>query len=315
MEARNNAETREWTVSAAEAGQRVDVFLAKLLPDSSRSQLQRLIREGSVEISGSKPGKSGEIVSAGDRVRVTLVHEESRAIAENLPVGIVYEDDDLLVVNKPAGMVVHLGAGRQSGTLVNALLYHVRQLSSVGGDNRPGIVHRLDKMTSGLMVVAKNDQAHRALANSFRARTVRKVYAALVHGSLARDEGVIDAPVGRDPRRRFRMKTGGIGARESLTRYAVINRFARFTFIHAMPRSGRTHQIRVHLASIGHPVVGDTLYGAPARIRMEGREEPTLPRTFLHAFELEFDHPSTAARMTFEAPLPAELSAFLARLG
>lgn len=301
-------------MDAAEAGQRIDVFLAQRLPGSSRSQLQRLIRQGWVERAGASPQKSGELVEAGDVVRVALVPAELKAVAEDLPLRIVYEDDDLLVVNKPAGMVVHVGAGARTGTLVNALLHHVQQLSSVGGPERPGIVHRLDKMTSGLLVVAKNDRAHRALSTSFRARTVRKVYAALVHGSVKQDEGAVDAPVGRDPGRRFRMRINGIRARDSFTGYRIINRFARFSYLYAMPRSGRTHQIRVHLASIGHPIVGDTLYGAPARIHVAGREEPTLARTFLHALALEFDHPTSGERMSFESPLPQGLAEFLGRL-
>lgn len=314
MEVREGVETREWVVDAAGAGQRLDVFLAQHLPGSSRSQLQRLIRQGWVERAGASPQKSGELVEAGDVVRVALVPAELNAVAEDLPLGIVYEDDELLVVNKPAGMVVHVGAGARTGTLVNALLHHVQQLSSVAGPDRPGIVHRLDKMTSGLLVVAKNDRAHRALSASFKARTVRKVYAALVHGTVVHDEGAVDAPVGRDPGRRFRMKINGIRARDSFTAYQVRRRFERFTYLYAMPRSGRTHQIRVHLASIGHPVVGDMPYGAPAKIRLAGRDEPTLARTFLHAFTLEFDHPSSGARMSFEAPLPPDLAGFLDRL-
>jgi 23S rRNA pseudouridine1911/1915/1917 synthase len=211
-------------------------------------------------------------------------------------------------------MVVHVGAGVKSGTLVNALLGHIAALSSVGGELRPGIVHRLDKMTSGLVVVAKSDAAHRRLSDLFKSREVHKTYVALVHGRVAADSGEIARSVGRDPRHRTRMKAGGIAPREALTTYRVVRRLGPFTLVEAAPRTGRTHQIRVHLASIGHPVVGDTTYGAPAKLRWAGREEPTLARTFLHAAKLAFAHPTTGAPMEFAAPLPGELAAFLARL-
>ena len=184
----------------------------------------------------------------------------------------------------------------------------------MGGELRPGIVHRLDKMTSGLVVVAKNDVAHRRLSDQFKSREVHKTYVALVHGRMATDSGEISRQVGRDPRRRTRMKAGGIAPREALTKYRVLRRIGRFTLVEAMPQTGRTHQIRVHLASLGHPVVGDNTYGAPAKLRLGGSEEPTLPRTFLHAAKLAFAHPITGAPIQFEAPLPEELAAFLAHL-
>ncbi|MGH9344892.1 MAG: RluA family pseudouridine synthase [Terriglobia bacterium] len=307
-------ETREITAAAADAGERLDVFLAGRFPDVSRSRLRRLIQAGCVETGGRVAMKAGETVWAGDQIRVRLAREETRALPENLPVGIVYEDSDLVVVNKPAGMVVHIGAGIHSGTLVNALLYHIRQLSSAAGDERPGIVHRLDKMTSGLMLAAKNDAAHRVLAAAFKARTVKKTYTALVHGRVKQNAGAIEAPVGRDPRHRYRMKAGGAQGREALTHFTVLRRFQNFTLLSAMPRTGRTHQIRVHLASLGHPVVGDTAYGAPSTIHLGGSERKTLPRTFLHASALEFAHPSTGRPLAFEAPLPAELAEFLEKL-
>jgi 23S rRNA pseudouridine1911/1915/1917 synthase len=245
------------------------------------------------------------------RIEVRAEREEPRAEPEDLPLAIVYEDPDLLVVNKPAGMVVHMGAGVKSGTLVNALLHHVATLSGVGGELRPGIVHRLDKMTSGLVIVAKNDAAHRRLSEQFKSREVHKTYVALVHGRVAQDCGQISKPVGRDPLRRTRMKAGGIAARQALTRYRVVRRLPHFTLVEAQPETGRTHQIRVHLASGGHPVVGDTTYGAPTKLRLEGREAPTLTRTFLHAAKLVFQHPRTGQSLNFEAPLPEELTAFL----
>jgi 23S rRNA pseudouridine1911/1915/1917 synthase len=307
------AETRQFVVPAEAAGDRLDRFLVRQMPDWSRSQIQRLVREGRVTVGPALARKAGEEVEAGARVSVRAECEEARATPEDLPLAIVYEDADLVVVNKPAGMVVHVGAGVKSGTLVNALLHHIQALSSAGGAQRPGIVHRLDKMTSGLVVVAKHDAAHRRLSEQFKSREVRKTYMALVHGRVATDRGQIAEPVGRDPRRRTRMKAGGIAPREALTQYRVVRRLGPFTLLEAMPQTGRTHQIRVHLASIGHPVVGDTTYGAPARLRRNAGDEPTLPRTFLHAAKLAFAHPLTGAPLELEAPLPEELAAFLAQ--
>jgi 23S rRNA pseudouridine1911/1915/1917 synthase len=307
-------ETRHFVVPAESAGDRLDVFLARQMPDWSRSQIQRLIRDGLV-IFGSAPAtKAGEKVEAQAHISVSAQHEELRATPEDLPLAIVYEDADILAVNKAAGMVVHVGAGVTSGTLVNALVAHIRSLSTMGGDLRPGIVHRLDKMTSGLVLVAKNDVAHRRLSEQFQSREVHKTYLALVHGRVATDSGQISRSVGRDPRRRTRMKTGGIAPREALTNYRVLRRYGHFTLLEAMPQTGRTHQIRVHLASIGHPVVGDTTYGAPAKVRVGKDEEPTLPRTFLHAAKLALAHPITGAPLQFEAPLPEELTAYLAHV-
>jgi 23S rRNA pseudouridine1911/1915/1917 synthase len=246
-----------------------------------------------------------------ERLRVQAERQEVRAAPEPLPLSIVYEDEDLVVVNKPAGLVVHVGAGVRSGTLVNALLHHIRELSSVGGELRPGIVHRLDKMTSGLVLVAKNNFAHRELAAQFKARAVHKTYTLLVHGRVAMNSGEIAKPVGRDPIRRTRMKAGGIAPRDALTRYKVVKRFPHFTLLEAEPLTGRTHQIRVHFASIGHPVVGDTLYGAPGKLRIGSREGETLARTFLHASRLEFHHPGTRQGISLHAPLCDELEAFL----
>jgi len=305
------AVTRQFVVPAEAAGERLDVFLAQQMPDWSRSQIQRLIRQGLVKFDATPARKGGEEVETGARITVRAEREEARATPEDLPLTIIYEDDDLLVVNKAAGMVVHVGAGVKSGTLVNALLHHVAALSGAGGELRPGIVHRLDKMTSGLVLVAKNDTAHRRLSEQFKAREVHKTYVALVHGCMAREQGQIAKPVGRDPARRTRMKAGGIAAREALTIYRVVRRFPHFSLLEAEPRTGRTHQIRVHLASVGHPVVGDTTYGAPAKLRMGGREEPSLPRTFLHAAKLTFVHPTAGTPLSFEAPLPEDLESFL----
>ncbi|MBI4164995.1 MAG: RluA family pseudouridine synthase [Acidobacteria bacterium] len=307
-------DAREFAVAPEEAGKRLDVFLAARLDDWSRSQIQDLIRRGLVMV-GSRPArKAGEIVAAGGLVSVRLERQEMRATPEALPLSIVYEDEDLVVVDKPAGMVVHVGAGVKSGTLVNALLHHVGSLSAAGGALRPGIVHRLDKMTSGLVIVAKNDATHRALAAQFKSREIHKTYLALVHGRVSKDSGEIARPVGRDPVRRVRMRAGGLTSRDALTRYRVVKRFPHFTLLEAMPLTGRTHQIRVHLASIGHPVVGDTLYGAPGKLRLNGKEEPTLERTFLHAAALQFSHPRSRESLALISPLPSQLEDFLAHL-
>jgi len=305
------AETREFVVAPAEAGQRLDVFLAHHMVDWSRSQLQRQIRSGLVTVGSATAYKPGEAVRVGDRITIRATLRELRAVAEPLPLEIVYEDDDLVVVNKPAGMVVHVGAGVKSGTLVNALLHHIARLSGAGGEHRPGIVHRLDKMTSGLLVVAKNDIAHRKLAEQFKSREVHKVYTVLVHGRVENDSGRIERPVGRAPWHRTRMKAGGINPRQALTLYRVLRRFQHFTLLEAEPRTGRTHQIRVHFASVGHPVVGDKLYGAPAKLHFAGRTQETLERNFLHAASLEIRHPKTGEPLRLEAPLPQELREFV----
>ncbi len=308
------SEIREFTVGPEDSGARLDVFLARHMPDWSRSQIQRQIRSGMVTVGARTAYKAGEEVSGGQRVNIRAARHELRAIPEDLPLDIVYEDDDLVVVNKPAGMVTHVGAGVKSGTLVNALLHHVRTLSQTGGDLRPGIVHRLDRMTSGLVIAAKNDFAHRKLAEQFKAREIHKTYLALVHGCVPADRGEIRRPVGRDPRRRVRMRAGGVHPREAETAYRVMRRFEHFTLVEAEPRTGRTHQLRVHFSSLGHPVVGDTMYGAPARLQLEGTEEKTLARNFLHAAAVEFRHPRSGEAVRLEAPLPRELQDFLARL-
>ena len=235
------AETRQFVVPAESAGDRLDLFLVRQMPDWSRSQIQRLIRDGLVTVGSAPAKKSGEEIEAGTRISVRAEHEELRATPEDLPLAIVYEDSDILVVNKAAGMVVHIGSGIKSGTLVNALLCHLAPiggLSTMGGELRPGIVHRLDKMTSGLVVVAKNDAAHRRLSEQFKSREVHKTYVALVHGRVAADSGEISRPVGRDPRRRTRMKAGGIAPREALTKYRVLRRIGHFTLVEAMPQTG-----------------------------------------------------------------------------
>jgi 23S rRNA pseudouridine1911/1915/1917 synthase len=248
------------------------------------------------------------------------------AFAEDIPLDILYEDDHMVAINKPAGMVVHSGAGVRSGTLVNALLNHFQTLSAVGGDLRPGIVHRLDRGTSGVLLVAKNDAAHQGLAEQFSQRSMEKTYVALVHGVLKEDAGVIRGQILRDPSRRIRMTArpeGAEGGREAESRWKVIRRYKGFTLVQVHIITGRTHQVRVHLASIGHPVVGDRLYGAPGAIpaallkaKPEEKiaEAPTLDRNFLHAARVRLAHPISGEPLEIRAPLPAALDAFLKRL-
>ena len=294
-------------------GNRLDRFLQDHLPDRSRARIQALIQAGHVRIDGSAC-KASYRIKGGENVRIRLVSPgPTRLEAEPIPLEIVYEDDDLAVVNKRAGMVVHQGAGVRTGTLVNALLYRFRTLSEAGGGERPGIVHRLDKQTSGLMVVARNDFSHHRLARQFQTRQVTKKYVALVHGVVERETGEIRRAIGRDRVRRIRMATRTRQARPAYTAYRVLERFSRFTLLELNLKTGRTHQIRVHLSSEKHPVVGDTLYGAPARV-LAGEPERPLPRlgrNFLHAANLEFHHPRRLTPLEFSSPLPEDLQGFL----
>jgi 23S rRNA pseudouridine1911/1915/1917 synthase len=324
-------DARTFVAPPEAAGQRIDHFLADRLAPVSRSRVQLLIDEGNVLLNGDCPKPSyklrgGEqIVLTGDPHPAPL-----KAKPEDIPLDVVYEDADLAVVNKPAGMMVHEGSGasddaRSRGTLVNALMHRFHALSSTGGDLRPGIVHRLDKETSGLIVVAKNDTAHLALARLFSSRQIRKTYMALVQGSVERATGTINAPIGRDRIRRTRMTTRATeNARSAVSHYEVIRhlstRFGTFTLVRVRIETGRTHQIRVHMASIGHPVVGDTLYGGAGSLSERaagGNPKPEklrLGRNFLHAAQLEFAHPVTAKALRLEAPLPQELMGFLDRI-
>ncbi len=331
-------------VPAEAHGQRLDTFLAAQLEGVSRSRVQLLLDQGDVLIDGNRV-KASLKLRGGEQITVTGDPHPAplKAVPEAIPLDIVYEDADLAVVNKPAGMMVHAGAGQASaaaneldarsrGTLVNALLHRFNALSSTGGDLRPGIVHRLDKSTSGLIIVAKNDRAHAALGAMFSGRQVKKAYIALVHGAVAREKGTITAAVSRDPVRRTRMTTRpSENARSAVSHYEVVKRlatrFGKFTLLRIRIETGRTHQIRVHMASLGHPVVGDTLYGGVAQLTEQtasggtrsGRKktEPErlkLGRNFLHAAKLEFAQPLTGKPLQLEAPLPEELTAFLSSL-
>ena len=305
-----------------DAGTRLDQFLAGHL-DVSRARIQQLISEEKVLVNGAA-AKASLKLRGGETI--TILGEAQRppikAVAEEIPLDIVYEDDDLAVINKPAGMMVHAGAGasddaRNRGTLVNALLHHLQSLSAVGGELRPGIVHRLDRETSGLIAVAKNDEAHRKLSAQFAAREVKKKYVALVHGWVKKDSGTIDQSISRDRVRRTRMTTRLKGGRTAITHYSVVRRletnFGKFTLLEIKIDTGRTHQIRVHLSSLGHPVVGDTTYGAPREIKVRNRSVPalSLQRNFLHAAELEFRHPQTGKAVVLKAEMPRELEDFL----
>ena len=285
-------------------------MLHERLPEYSRSRLQQWIREGRVRVEG-EPARPSRILRGGEGIEVQPGEPVPlRATPEDIPLTVLYEDEDVVAVDKPAGMVVHAGAGVRSGTLVNALLYRFAGLSELGGPLRPGIVHRLDRYTSGVLLVAKNDAAHRRLAEQFSGRTVEKIYLALAHGRVVRDTGRIERPIARDPARRVRMTARLAAGRAPWSEYRVLRRFERFTYLEVRIGTGRTHQIRVHLASLGHPIAGDALYGAPARV--EGM--PPLGRYFLHSHRIRFAQPSTGAEVVVEAPLPPELQTWMDRL-
>lgn len=294
------------TANSADAGKRLDVFLQERLPEHSRSRLQQWVKAERVRVEG-EPQRSSYRLRGGERIEVQpLAPPPLKAVPEDLPVSILYEDADVVAVDKPAGMVVHAGAGCRSGTLVNALLHRFGALSGVGGELRPGIVHRLDRYASGVLLVARNDAAHRSLAGQFASRQVEKVYLVLVHGSVRADQGRIEKPITRDRQRRVRMTARAAQGRAALTEYRVLRRWPGFTLLEVRPHTGRTHQIRAHFASLGHPVAGDPLYGASGRTG--------LNRLFLHACRLSFTQPSTGQRVTVESPLPAELERWLGGL-
>jgi 23S rRNA pseudouridine1911/1915/1917 synthase len=293
-------------------GLRLDKYLAGEIPHRSRAQVQRLIDEGRVSLPRLKAVKANSVVRAGDTITVEVPEAVPAAlVAEDLPLEILYDDADIVVVNKPAGLVVHPGAGHASGTLVHALLHHVKDLSGIGGEQRPGIVHRLDKGTSGVMVVAKHDQAHQELARQFHDREVEKEYVALVWG-VVHNRRRIDLPIGRDPVHREKVSTRARRARHAVTRVTWARQLPGVTLIRVAIATGRTHQIRVHLSAIGHAIVGDSVYGGVhTRVQHDIRAVQRLTRPFLHAERLAFVHPRSGERLAFEAPLPADLLSVL----
>jgi 23S rRNA pseudouridine1911/1915/1917 synthase len=325
------------TAAPEAAGQRLDQYLATQLSnvnrvEVSRARVQQLIAKGEVLVNEALVKASSRL--KGDE-RITIAGPPQspplRAIPEDIALDVVYEDDDLAIVNKPAGMMVHSGAGatedaRNRGTLVNALLHHFKKLSAVGGELRPGIVHRLDRATSGLMVVAKNDDAHRRLAKQFSEREVHKTYIALVHGWPKQDRGTIQSAISRHSQRRTRMTTRGFGGREAVTHYVVKRKvdspYGKFALLELKIETGRTHQIRVHMSSLGHPVVGDALYGAPGELKSQSnkRRAPGMPatltlgRNFLHSAALQLTHPRTKELLKFSRPLPNDLETLLHNL-
>lgn len=305
-------------ISEDQEGLRLDRALAALRPDLSRSFLARLIAEGRVTVDGKKTEKPSVRVVAGQRVEVEIPPPVPTDVSsQDLPLSVLFEDDDLAVIEKPAGIVVHPAAGHADRTLVNALLFHVRNLSGIGGELRPGIVHRLDKDTSGVMVIAKHDAAHRKLAAEWATDRVRKEYLAVVYGTPKKERGKIDGPIGRDPRNRKRMSVVASG-RSAITEYSIEEPLRYASLVRLRLRTGRTHQIRVHMKHLGHPIIGDPLYSGPQwrgipdkRIQ---KAIASFPRQALHAARLTIPHPRTGEAMTFESPMPEDMRELLAAL-
>jgi 23S rRNA pseudouridine1911/1915/1917 synthase len=298
------AATRTLSVPAADAGARLDRWLATQVPELSRARLQALIDLGHVRIDGSAP-KASRRLAGGEEIHLEIPPAAPETLVpEPIALSVIHEDPDVLVVDKPVGMVVHPGAGHATGTLAAAVLAHAPGTAGVGGPRRPGVVHRLDKDTSGLLVMAKTARAYESLTAQLVARSVTRRYRAVVHGSVKAASGVVDAPIGRHPRDRIRMAIVPRGKR-AVTHYAVLERFSQFTDLDVRLETGRTHQIRVHLGAIGLPVVGDSVYGAP---------EPALGRQFLHATRLAFAHPFSGERVDVESPLPSDLAGYLEAL-
>lgn len=299
----------ELTVAEEMSGKRLDSVLAGMMPEYSRSFIQKLFENGSITVGGDPCSEKKRKAAAGDIVEITIPQPERLEVeAEDIPLDIVYEDDELLVVDKPAGMVVHPAPGNHSGTLVNALMYHCGDaLSSINGVIRPGIVHRIDKDTSGLLMVAKTDRAHNALSAQLAEHSITRRYKAIVYSNIKEEEGTVDKPIGRDPGNRLRNAVVYTNSKNAVTHYRVLERFGGFTLVEAVLETGRTHQIRVHMAYIRHPLLGDTLYG-PAKNRYGAK------RQMLHAGVLGFVHPVTDEYMEFNSPLPQDFEDVLAKL-
>ena len=290
-------------------GVRIDKYLSLEMPDLSRSHIQKLIKDNLIEVNG-KPVKANYRLCFDDIIKVTVPELKEPEIAvEDIPLDILYEDEDIIIVNKPKGMVVHPAPGHYSGTLVNALMFHCgNNLSGINGVIRPGIVHRIDMDTTGSLIVCKNDSAHQSLSEQLKEHSIRRIYAAIVHGNIKEDQGTVDAPIGRHPTDRKKMSTKAKNARRAVTHYKVLERFGDYTYIQCELETGRTHQIRVHMSSIGHPLLGDTVYG-PAKCPFKGLQGQTL-----HARTLGIVHPRTGEYLEVEAPLPAYFVKLLERL-
>ncbi len=306
---------REAVVGDSQQGLRLDRALGELFTDYSRNFLANLVTEGHVSIDDRPAAKPSRRVETGQRLKIEVPPASPSSLpSQDIPFAVLYEDSDVVVIDKPAGLVVHPAAGHPDQTLVNALLFHVKDLSGIGGEIRPGIVHRLDKDTSGAMVIAKHDDAHRKLKAAWNSERVQKEYLALVYGTPAILQGVVDAPIARDPRDRKRMAIVA-GGREAITEYRVMEQLRYGSLVRCRLRTGRTHQIRVHMKHLGHPIVGDPLYSGPQwRGIGEKRVQKvlsSLQRQMLHATRIAFDHPRTGERLSFEAPVPADFAAVL----
>ncbi len=299
---------KELFIVESQEGERIDRYLAEAMPDRSRSYVQKLIKTENVVVNG-EPVKASYRLLIGDRLEITVPDaREPESEAEEIPLNILYEDSDIIIVNKPKQMVVHPAPGHLSGTLVNALMYHCRQeLSGINGMLRPGIVHRIDMDTTGSLVVCKNDKAHQSLAEQLKEHSIRRIYVAVVHGNLKADSGTVDAPIGRHPTERKRMSVHAKNGKRAVTHYKVLERFGAFTFIQCELETGRTHQIRVHMASIGHPLLGDAVYG-PRKCPIPGLTGQTL-----HAKTLGLIHPETGEYLEVDAPLPEYMKELLER--
>ena len=307
----SDAMLEEYTVEESQSGMRLDKFLTEIYPDQTRSFLQKLVKSGEIKVNGKPVIKAGFVVEGGDQVSASIPTPQAVEIeAENIPLDILYEDADVLIVNKPKGMVVHPSAGQYSGTLVNAIMYHCADsLSGINGEIRPGIVHRIDMDTTGALIICKNDAAHVDIAEQIKEHTVTRRYRGIVCGVVKEDEGTIEGAIGRHPTQRKKMAINEKNGKPAITHYKVLQRFAKYTYMEFRLETGRTHQIRVHMASIGHPLLGDELYGNPKNLAMKGLQGQTL-----HAMVIGFVHPTTHEYMEFEAPLPEYFQNLLQKL-
>ena len=307
----SDAMLEEYTVEESQSGMRLDKFLTEIYPDQTRSFLQKLVKSGEIKVNGKPVIKAGFVVEGGDQVSASIPTPQAVEIeAENIPLDILYEDADVLIVNKPKGMVVHPSAGHYSGTLVNAIMYHCADsLSGINGEIRPGIVHRIDMDTTGALIICKNDAAHVDIAEQIKEHTVTRRYRGIVCGVVKEDEGTIEGAIGRHPTQRKKMAINEKNGKPAITHYKVLQRFAKYTYMEFRLETGRTYQIRVHMASIGHPLLGDELYGNPKNLAMKGLQGQTL-----HAMVIGFVHPTTHEYMEFEAPLPEYFQNLLKKL-